>query len=69
MSMSEPDYEGIEDALAMPGTDVRIFGKPNTRKYRRMGVAVAHAPLGTSTDEVRARANKAASIVKVNLTS
>ena len=64
-SPNEPKYEGIEDALAMPNVDIRIFGKPNTRKYRRMGVALAHDKLGTSTDEVRKRAREAASKIKV----
>jgi phosphoribosylglycinamide formyltransferase 2 len=34
-------FEGIGDALAIGDTDVRIFGKPTTRPYRRMGVALA----------------------------
>ena len=37
----EPNYDGIEDALDLPGVDVRIFGKPVTRKNRRMGVVLA----------------------------
>jgi len=36
-------FEGVSDALAMGDTDVRIFGKPVTRPYRRMGVALARA--------------------------
>jgi phosphoribosylglycinamide formyltransferase 2 len=36
-------FEGIADALALGDTDVRIFGKPVTRPYRRMGVALARA--------------------------
>jgi len=34
-------FEGLADALALGDTDVRIFGKPVTRPYRRMGVALA----------------------------
>lgn len=34
-------YEGIEEALEIKSVDVRIFGKPTTRKYRRMGVILA----------------------------
>lgn len=41
----EPDYSGFENALSTPGSEVRIFGKPSTRKYRRMGVALASVPL------------------------
>ena len=36
-------FEGLADALASGDTDVRIFGKPVTRPYRRMGVALARA--------------------------
>ena len=34
-------FEGIEDAMSIPGTDVRIFGNPSTRPNRRMGVVLA----------------------------
>lgn len=64
-SPNEPRYEGMEDALATSRVDIRIFGKPNTRKYRRMGVALAHDKLGASTDDVRKRAREAAAKVKV----
>jgi len=37
----QPRYTGIEQALSEPGVDVRIFGKPTTRPYRRMAVALA----------------------------
>ena len=45
--ISNPEYDGIEKALAEPGVDVRIFGKPATRKNRRMGVVLAN-DLGTA---------------------
>ncbi len=35
------EYQGIEEALELKSVDVRIFGKPTTRKYRRMGVVLA----------------------------
>ena len=44
-------------------TDIRIFAKPVTRPYRRMGVALAN---GADTDEARARAFKAASTVQIH---
>ncbi|MGZ3809376.1 MAG: formate-dependent phosphoribosylglycinamide formyltransferase, partial [Bacteriovorax sp.] len=34
---------GLDEALKLSDVDVRIFGKPTTRKYRRMGVALARA--------------------------
>jgi phosphoribosylglycinamide formyltransferase 2 len=38
---ANPSYSGVEDAMSEPGIDVRIFGKPTTRPYRRMAVALA----------------------------
>ena len=38
-----PRFAGVAAALSEPGVDVRIFGKPVTRPYRRMGVALARA--------------------------
>lgn len=65
-SALEPDYEGIEAALADdPRTDIRIFGKPTARKNRRMGVVVGYAPHGSSLDELRDRVKAAAAKVKV----
>jgi phosphoribosylglycinamide formyltransferase 2 len=59
-------YEGLADALALGGpggeVDVRIFAKPVTRAYRRMGVALAS---GTTADEARALARRAAAAVQI----
>ncbi len=41
-SNETPKFAGIEAALTTANTDVKIFGKPSTRKYRRMGVALAY---------------------------
>lgn len=54
-------YEGVAEALAIPGTDLRLFGKPVAFERRRMGVALAE---GRDTDEARARAKAAASRVR-----
>lgn len=54
-------YAGIETALNIPGSDVRLFGKPQSFVKRRMGVALA---TGKDTDEARERAKLAASLVK-----
>ena len=59
-SPNPPDYSGIVEALAIVKTDLRIFGKPSARKYRRMGVALAYDKVGTSTDLLRNRAKEAA---------
>jgi len=54
-------FTGLDQALAMPNSDVRLFGKPASFTRRRMGVALATA---TNTDEARALAQKVASAVK-----
>jgi len=58
--------EGLEEALAL-GSDageveVRIFGKPTTRKHRRMGVALAS---GHTVEEARERARQAADRIRI----
>eukprot|EP00727_Mastigamoeba_balamuthi_P006371 m51a1_g2354 phosphoribosylglycinamide formyltransferase, putative (399) ;mRNA; r:598837-600033 len=55
-------YEGVADALAAPGTKLRLFGKTETRKNRRMGVVLA---LDQSTDLARKKAEEAAHKVKI----
>jgi phosphoribosylglycinamide formyltransferase 2 len=54
-------FEGVEEALSVPGSDLRLFGKPESFVKRRMGVALAR---GADTDEARLRAKAAASKVK-----
>ena len=54
-------YTGLEAALAVPCSDVRLFGKPESFVKRRMGVALA---TGKDIDEARSRAKLAASLVK-----
>jgi phosphoribosylglycinamide formyltransferase 2 len=54
-------FEGLEQALAVPKSDIRLFGKPESFVRRRMGVVLAN---GSSTDEARSRAKLAASLVK-----
>lgn len=53
---------GVEKALAVKTAEVRIFGKPTTRKYRRMGVALAR---GKTTAEARRKARLAASKIHI----
>jgi len=50
-------FKGVQDALRVPQSDIRLFGKPEAFKRRRMGVALAN---GDNTDEARARAKLAA---------
>ena len=54
-------FEGVAEALAVPRTDIRLFGKPEAFVKRRMGVVVAN---GADTDEARERAKLAAGKVR-----
>ena len=54
-------FDGVAEALSVPGADLRLFGKPESFERRRMGVALARA--GT-IDQARERAREAASRVK-----
>jgi phosphoribosylglycinamide formyltransferase 2 len=54
-------FEGVAEALAVPGADLRLFGKPESFARRRMGVALAR---GADVDEARARAAEAAGKVR-----
>ncbi len=49
-------YLGVEEALKEPCTDIRIFGKPTSRPYRRMGVALAYGPVGSDVDALKEQA-------------
>jgi phosphoribosylglycinamide formyltransferase 2 len=54
-------FEGVDAALRIPGTDLRLFGKPVSYTNRRMGVALAE---GEDTDQARQRARSAAALVR-----
>ena len=54
-------FDGVADALALPGVDLRLFGKPESFVKRRMGVALARA---ASVETARATARQAAGLVK-----
>ena len=50
---SDIRFENVERALTQPDTALRLFGKPEVRGHRRMGVALA---LAESIDAARAKA-------------
>jgi phosphoribosylglycinamide formyltransferase 2 len=54
-------FDGVADALAVPGTDLRLFGKPESFEKRRMGVALARAD---DVQTARRNAKRAASKVR-----
>jgi phosphoribosylglycinamide formyltransferase 2 len=53
-------FSNVERALVEPDTMLRLFGKPEVRGHRRMGVALA---LGATLDEARAKARAAAAAI------
>jgi phosphoribosylglycinamide formyltransferase 2 len=55
-------YEGLHEALAMPETQVLLFGKPDARPHRRLGVALAR---GSNETDARQRADGAAAKIRV----
>ncbi|MFA7495912.1 MAG: formate-dependent phosphoribosylglycinamide formyltransferase [Acidithiobacillus sp.] len=57
-----PEYSGLAEALAVPESDLRLFGKPMADKLRRLGVAVASAD---NVETARDRARQAAAAVQV----
>jgi len=59
-----PIYQIAPEALAEPDTAIRLFGKPEVRGLRRMGVALA---LGKDVDEAKRKAIRTASLVTVKL--
>jgi len=54
-------FDGVEEALKVPQSELRLFGKPESFVKRRMGVALAR---GATTDEARGRAASAAAKVQ-----
>ncbi|WP_439554383.1 formate-dependent phosphoribosylglycinamide formyltransferase [Flavobacterium macrobrachii] len=63
---NHPTYSGINTVAALPKTDFRIFGKPTSRPYRRMGIVLTSDTLDTNIEEVVERAKAAAQLVTVN---
>ena len=64
-SKEQPRYRGIEEAVAEPDTDIRIFGKPYTKINRRMGVVVCNATNGSDMNALRDKCKAAAAKVEV----
>ncbi len=59
-----PSYEGLEEALAVPTAQVRVFGKPTSHPGRRLAVALAQ---GDTVEQARERAREAAAAVRVRV--
>lgn len=54
-------FDGLAQALAVPDSDIRLFGKPTAYTFRRMGVALASAP---DVDQARSKARQVAACVQ-----
>lgn len=56
---------GVEKALEKINTDVRIFGKPTTRPYRRMAVALVYDAVDADVNELRKKAKNTADQITI----
>lgn len=63
---TNPSFSGIEKVASLPKTDFRLFGKPTSRPYRRMGVVLANDTLETPIEEITERAKETAKLIIVN---
>ncbi len=63
---SNPTFTGVESVASLPKTDFRLFGKPTSRPYRRMGVVLSYDSLETPIEEIVERAKSTSSLIKVN---
>jgi phosphoribosylglycinamide formyltransferase 2 len=60
-----PTYSGLDKIAALSKTDFRIFGKPSSRPFRRMGLALTYDSLETPIEAVIERAVEAAKLISV----
>ena len=59
-----PIIKGADKAALIENSDFKIFGKPSTRKYRRMAVALAYG--NESTDQLVNKAKEVASYISID---
>lgn len=62
-----PVLHGLAEAAAEPASDLRVFGKPTVRPYRRMAVAVTHGEPGDDVKDLVARAKAIAAKISVGV--
>lgn len=62
---TNPTFSGLDKAMNHPQSDIRIFGKPVTRPYRRMAVALTYNKVGSDVKKVKERAMEIAKEIKV----
>jgi phosphoribosylglycinamide formyltransferase 2 len=68
-SGSVKEYKGINEVLRTEKTDVRIFNKPTTRPYRRMGVVLTYDRVGSDVDDVKQKAIDLAKKIQIEYAS
>lgn len=61
-----PTYSGVEEVLQNKLTDVRVFGKPTTRPYRRMAVVLTYDKTNADVNKIKERAITLAKNIKVS---
>ncbi|MDN3707716.1 formate-dependent phosphoribosylglycinamide formyltransferase [Myroides ceti] len=59
-------YNGIEEVAGKSKTDLRIFSKPTSRPYRRMGVVLTYDAVNSSIEDIVVRAKELAGKIEVN---
>jgi phosphoribosylglycinamide formyltransferase 2 len=64
----QPIYHGLVEAASIRNSDLRIFGKPTTRPYRRMGIALSYGPVGSDTTTLRQQAKEIADRITIEHT-
>jgi 5-(carboxyamino)imidazole ribonucleotide synthase len=58
----EAEYLGLEEALAVPGVSIHLYGKREVRPFRKMGHLTA---LGATAEEAISRAGRARDLVRI----
>jgi len=62
---SEPYFEGLEKAANYPKSDLRLFGKPTTREFRRMGITLAYNSVNENIYNTVEQAKEMAALITV----
>ncbi len=59
------NFSGVEDVLNNPNTDLRLFAKPTTRPYRRMGVVLTYDSLQSDVNVVKQKAMDLSKLITI----
>ena len=63
---TNPSFSGIEKVAQLPKTDFRLFGKPTSRPFRRMGVVLSYDSIDAPIEEIVEKAKSTAAVIKVH---